>query len=157
MKYEALLKIVVDMYCQFGPIWPNLAIFMPVYHQPSKRASCFISILGNGIHKVIFTSEMLGTFFWCHHRLAIAVHYILLLFRLLAASKKYHFDILNKEKTNSLFLGFHFEGGEGGHHPHPLSKNQSNARVNCYFLSYIFPGLYTYYANLESILQERFH
>ena len=26
MKYEALLKIVVDMYCQFGPIWQYLCL-----------------------------------------------------------------------------------------------------------------------------------
>ena len=74
----------------------NLADISVCVPPALKKASCFISILENGVHKVIFTSEMLGTFFWCHHRLAIAVHYILLLFRLLAASKKYHFDILNK-------------------------------------------------------------
>ena len=78
MKHDALLKIVVEMHSQFGPIWQ---IFLPLYHQPSKRASCFISILGNlastKVHKLIFISEMLGTFFWCHHRLAIAVQHLL--------------------------------------------------------------------------------
>ena len=63
MKHDALLKIVVDKHSQFGPIWQ---IFLPLYHQPSKRASCFISILGNlastKVHKAIFTSELLGTF-----------------------------------------------------------------------------------------------
>ena len=74
MKHDALLKIAVDMHSQFSPIWQ---IFLPVYHQPSKRASCFISNLENlastKAHRAIFTSEMLGTFFWCQHRLAIAV------------------------------------------------------------------------------------
>ena len=64
MKHDALLKIVVNMHSQFGPIWQ---IFLPLYHQPSKRASCFISILGNlastKVHKAIFTSEMFVTFF----------------------------------------------------------------------------------------------
>ena len=62
------------MHSQFSPIWQ---IFLPVYHRPSKRASCFISNLENlastKVHRAIFTSEMLGTFFWCQHRLAIAV------------------------------------------------------------------------------------
>ena len=74
MKHDALLKIAVDMHSQFSPIWQ---IFLPVYNQPSKRASCFISNLDNlasaKAHRAIFTSEMLGTFFWCRHRLAIAV------------------------------------------------------------------------------------
>ena len=73
-KHYALLKIAVDMHSQFSPIWQ---IFLPVYHQPSKRASCFISNLENlastKVHRANFTSEMLGTFFWCQHRLAIAV------------------------------------------------------------------------------------
>ena len=63
-KHYALLKIAVDMHSQFSPIWQ---IFLPVYHQPSKRASCFISNLENlastKAHRAIFTSEMLGTFF----------------------------------------------------------------------------------------------
>ena len=64
MKHDALLKIAVDMHSEFSPIWQ---IFLPVYHQPSKRASCFISNLENlastKAHRAIFTSEMLGTFF----------------------------------------------------------------------------------------------
>ena len=74
MKHDALMKIAVNMHSLFGPIWQ---IFLPVYHRPSKRASCFISNLENlastKAHRAIFTSEMLGTFFWCQHRLAIAV------------------------------------------------------------------------------------
>ena len=74
MKNDLLLKIELDMHSQFSPIWQ---IFLPVYHQPSKRASCFISNLENlastKAHRAIFTSEMLGTFFWCQHKLAIAV------------------------------------------------------------------------------------
>ena len=57
-------EVVVDKHSQFGPIWQK---FLPVYHQPSKSSSCLISILGNlastKVHKVIFTSEMHGTFF----------------------------------------------------------------------------------------------
>ena len=49
---------------KFSPIWQ---IFLPLYHQLSKRASYFISILGNlastKVHKAIFTSEMFVTFF----------------------------------------------------------------------------------------------
>ena len=63
IKHDALLKILVDMHSQFGPIWQ---IFLPVYHQPSKRAPCFISILRNlastTVHKAILTSEMFVTF-----------------------------------------------------------------------------------------------
>ena len=74
MKHDALMKIAVNMHSLFGPIWQ---IFLPVYHRPSKRASCFISILENlastKVHRAIVFSEMLGTFFWCQHRLAIAV------------------------------------------------------------------------------------
>ena len=79
MKHDALMKIAVNMHSLFGPIWQ---IFLPVYHRPSKRASCFISILENlastKVHRAIVISEMLGTFFWCQHRLAIAVlgHYL---------------------------------------------------------------------------------
>ena len=73
MKHDVLMKIA-DTHSLFGPIWQ---IFLPVYHRPSKRASCFISILENlastKVHRAIFISEMLGTFFWCQHRLAIAV------------------------------------------------------------------------------------
>ena len=74
MKHDALMKIAVNMHSLFGPIWQ---IFLPVYHRPSKRASCFISILENlastKVHRAIVISEMLGTFFWFQHRLAIAV------------------------------------------------------------------------------------
>ena len=74
MKHYALLKIAVDMHSQFSPIWQ---IFLPVYHQPSKRASCFISNLENlastKVHRANFTSEMLGTFFWCQHSFATVV------------------------------------------------------------------------------------
>ena len=69
-----LLKIELDMQSQFSPIWQ---IFLPVYHQPSKRASCFISNLENlastKVHRANFTSEMLGTFFWCQHSFATVV------------------------------------------------------------------------------------
>ena len=48
---------------KFSPIWQ---IFLPLYHQLSKRASYFISILGNlastKVHKAILTSEMFVTF-----------------------------------------------------------------------------------------------
>ena len=61
MKHDALMKIAVNMHSLFGPI------FLPVYHRPSKRASCFISILENlastKVHRAIVISEMLGTFF----------------------------------------------------------------------------------------------
>ena len=64
MKHYALLKIAVDMHSQFSPIWQ---IFLPVYHQPSKRASCFISNLENlastKVHRAIFTGDMLGTWY----------------------------------------------------------------------------------------------
>ena len=47
--------------CQIGPNW--LCILITIF----KRASCFISILviwaSTKVHKVIFTSEALGTFF----------------------------------------------------------------------------------------------
>ena len=57
--------------CQIGPNW--LCISTTIF----KRASCFISILviwaSTKVHKVIFTSEALGTFFWCQHSLATLV------------------------------------------------------------------------------------
>ena len=57
------LLIFEDSSWYAQPIWQK---FLPVYHKPSIRGLCFISILGNltstKVHKAIFTSEMLGIF-----------------------------------------------------------------------------------------------
>ena len=62
--------------CQIGP--NRLCILTAIF----IRASCFISILviwaSTKVHKVIFTSESLGTFFWCQHILAKVVWCILI-------------------------------------------------------------------------------
>ena len=58
--------------CQIGLNW--LCISTAIF----KRASCFISILviwvSTKVHKVIFTSEALGTFFWFQHSFATVVY-----------------------------------------------------------------------------------
>ena len=74
IKHDALFEgrwYTGKKICQIGP--NRLCILTSIF----IRASCFISILviwaSTRVHKVIFTSKSLGTFFWFQHILATVV------------------------------------------------------------------------------------